>query len=234
MYKGHKIVCIIPARGGSKGLVRKNVLQVCGKPLIAHTIEQGLASDYIDRVVVSTDNDEIAGISKSYGADIPFTRPKELAQDNTSSPAVVLHGVNWLENEGYDFDIVVMLLATSPLREVGDIDNCIAKLVDENAENIFSVTPANRNPYFNMVELVGEKVVQVKAGDYSSRQIAPDVYDLNASVYVWWKDVLKKTPSVYLENSKIYIMPRERSIDIDDEIDFELVKLLMGKKHGIG
>jgi CMP-N,N'-diacetyllegionaminic acid synthase len=231
MYKNHRIVCIIPARGSSKGLPRKNILEICGKPLIAFTIEQALASSCIDMVIVSTEDEEIAKISKSYGAGVPFMRPMELAQDDTSSTSVLLHGLNWLENKGQNFDIVVMLHVTSPLRTVGDIDNCIIKLVEENAENVFSVTPSCRNPYFNMVEIAGGKVVQVKTGDYSSRQSAPAVYDLNASIYVWWKDVLVKKPSVYFENSKIYVMPRERSVDVDDEIDFELVKLLMEKKY---
>lgn len=233
MYKNHKILCIIPARGGSRGLARKNVLEICGKPLIAYSIEQALSCSYIDKVLVSTEDEEIARISKSYGADVPFMRPAELAQDDTSSLDVLLHGINRLENEGQEFEIVVMLHATSPLRAVEDIDSCIAKLVEEDAENVFSVSLSYRNPYFNMVEVVGEKVVQVKAGNYSSRQSAPSVYDLNASVYVWWKDVFKKKQSYYYEGSKFYIMGKERSVDIDDEIDFELVRLLMEKKNGI-
>lgn len=234
MYKNHRIICVIPARGGSKGLPRKNVLQICGKPLIAFTIEQALSSSYPDTVIVSTEDEEIAEISRSCGAEVPFMRPIELAQDDTPITEVLLHSLSWYENKEQSFDIVVMLHVTSPLRTVEDIDNCIIKLVEENAENVFSVTPSYRNPYFNMIEISGGKVVQVKTGSFPSRQSAPEVYDLNASVYVWWKDVLVKKPAVYFENSRVYIMPRERSVDIDDEIDFELVKLLMEKKHGHG
>ncbi|MBN1788101.1 MAG: acylneuraminate cytidylyltransferase family protein [Sedimentisphaerales bacterium] len=233
MYKEHKIICIIPARGGSKGLPRKNVLKICGKSLIAYTIEQALASKYIDTVLVSTEDEEIAKIAKSCGGEVPFMRPMELAQDDTPVTDALLHGLKWFEDKGQNFDIVVMLHTTSPLRAVEDIDSCIVKLVEEKADNVFSVTDSYRNPYFNMVEIVDGKVVQVKTGNYPSRQSAPPVYDLNASVYVWWKDVLKKKPGVYYENSKVYLMPRERSVDIDDEIDFELVKLLMEKKLGL-
>ena len=153
MYKNNQIVCIIPARGGSKGLPGKNIKDFCGKPLIAHTIEQAKQSKYIDRVIVSTEDDTIACTSLDYGAEVPFIRPVELAGDEVATIDVLLHAINWLENIGqYTFDIIVLLHVTTPLRSVADIDNCIALLVDEKADNIFSVAESHRNPYFNMVE----------------------------------------------------------------------------------
>lgn len=232
MYKNYRVVCIIPARGGSKSLPGKNILEVCGKPLIAHSIEQARNSGYIDRIIVSTDDKRIAEIAGHFDAEVPFIRPAKLAQDNSPTVKVLLHAVNWLENKEYDFDIVVLLHATAPLRAAEDIDNCIMMLAKEGADNIFSVTPSRRNPYYSMVEEVDGKIVPVKGkACFSARQEVPTVYDLNGSIYVWWKHVIKDKPHVYLENSKIYIMPPERSVDIDDELDFKLAKLLMEENY---
>lgn len=231
MYKNKKILCVIPARGGSKGLTRKNVKKLLGKPLIVYTIEQAKRSKYIDRIIVSTEDKAIARISRKYGAEVPFLRPSRLASDSASTINVLLHAMEWMEKvEGYQFDILVLLHATAPLRSAQDIDNCIKFLFKKNASNIFSVTEAHRNPYFNMVELKKSKVALVKKSNFVSRQEAPKVFDMNSSIYVWWKDVLKKEESVFLKRSAIYSMPKERSIDIDDGTDFKLAELLMKEK----
>lgn len=230
MHKGKRIVCVIPARGASKGLPGKNIKLLNGKPLIAHSIEQARASGICDRIIVSTDDGVIAGIAGEYGAEVPFMRPKRLARDDTGTIDVLLHCVDWLENSGCIFDVVVLLHATAPLRLPGDISECVKMLFSEDASNVFSVSPAHRNPYFNMVELRDDKVCPVKKGRFTSRQSAPGVYDMNASIYVWWKDVLKARKKVFCENSRIYIMPKERSIDIDDETDFEIAEFLSGKR----
>lgn len=239
MINKHKIICIIPARGGSKGLPRKNIKKLAGKPLIAHTIEQALGSDYIDRVIVSTENRQIADISKKYGAEVPFIRPKYLVGDNVATIDVLLHSIDWLETkEKYNFDIIVLLHATAPLRKICDIDYCIKMLIEKKADNIFSVTESHRNPYFNMVEIrKGGGVNLSKKGSFSSRQSAPKVYDMNASIYVWWKDILKNKKKIFLKNSRIYIMPKDRSIDIDDALDFRIAEFLRinyqrGRAHG--
>lgn len=231
MYKNKKILCVIPARGGSKGLIRKNVKKLLGKPLIVYTVEQAKRSKYIDRIIVSTEDKAIARISRKYGAEVPFLRPSRLASDSASTINVLLHAMEWMEKvEGYQFDILVLLHATAPLRSAQDIDNCIKFLFKKNASNIFSVTEAHRNPYFNMVELKKSKVALVKKSNFVSRQEAPKVFDMNSSIYVWWKDVLKKEESVFLKRSAIYSMPKERSIDIDDGTDFKLAELLMKEK----
>lgn len=231
MYKNKKILCVIPARGGSKGLARKNVKKLLGKPLIAYTIEQAKKSKYIDRIIVSTEDKVIARISRKYGAEVPFLRPGILASDSAGTIDVLLHAMEWMEKvERYQFDILVLLHATTPLRGARDIDNCIKLLFKKNASNIFSVTEAHRNPYFNMVELKKSKVALVKKGNFVSRQEAPKVFDTNSSIYVWWKDGLRKGKSVFLKHTAIYFMPKKRSIDIDDGIDFKLAELLMKEK----
>lgn len=228
MFDKHKIVCVIPARGGSKGLPRKNLKLLAGKPLIAYTIGQALQSQYIDRTIVSTDDREIADISRQHGAEVPFLRPADLAGDHVATIDVLLHAVQWLEEqEKYDFDILVLLHATTPLRSVNDINSCIKMLVETKADNVFSVTEAHRNPYFNMVEADEQGIATLaKKGDFTTRQSAPKVYDMNASIYVWWKDVLKNEKKIFLKKSLIYIMPKERSIDIDDDFDFKVAEFL--------
>jgi CMP-N,N'-diacetyllegionaminic acid synthase len=228
MYREHVVVCVIPARGGSKGLPGKNIKTFCGKPLIAHTIEQAKQARYIDRVIVSTEDEAIANISLKYGAEVPFVRPMELAGDNSSTIDVLLHAINWLEDvDRYDFDILLLLHTTTPLRIVQDIDQSIAFMVEEKADNIFSVAEAHRNPYFNMVEEGADGFVRlVKEGCFSTRQAAPKVYDMNASIYVWWKYVLKQERKIFLKKTKAFVMPKERSIDIDDDLDFKIAEFL--------
>jgi len=228
MIDKHKVVCVIPARGGSKGVPRKNIKQLAGRPLIAYTIEQALQSQYIDRTIVSTEDREIADISKQCGAEVPFMRPDALSGDQVATVDVLLHAIEWLtEDDKYNFDILVLLHATAPLRSIQDIDSCIAMLKDTKADNIFSVAEAHRNPYFNMVEEgSGGFVKLVKEGCFSTRQASPKVYDMNSSIYVWWKKLLKEKKKIFLGKSKVYIMPKERSIDIDDDLDFRIAEYL--------
>jgi len=229
MYKNNSILCVIPARGGSKGLPGKNIKELSGKPLIAYSIEQAKGAKYVDRIIVSTENREIADIARRYGAEVPFMRPRKLATDDCSIIDVLLHAMDWMENKGkYKFDILVLLHATAPLRTIEDIDNSIKLLVDKNADNVFSVSDAYRNPYFNMVEVREDRTVRlVKKGGFVTRQSAPRVFDMNASIYVWWKDVLRKEKSVFLKKSQVYVMPRERSVDIDDYLDFRIAEMLL-------
>lgn len=231
MIDKHKILCIIPARGGSKGVLRKNVKLLAGKPLIAYTIEHALQSQYVDRVIVSTDDAEIAAVARQYGAEVPFMRPSDLAGDHVSTMDVLLHAVHWMEeHEKYDFDILVLLHATTPLRNVDDVNAAIKLLVESKADNVFSVTESHRNPYFNMVEVADDGTVMLsKKGDFVTRQSAPKVYDMNASIYVWWKDILEKERKIFLKRSQVYKMPKERSIDIDDNFDFRIAEFLLSK-----
>lgn len=231
MYKNKKILCIIPARGNSEGLPGKNIKELLGKPLIAYTIEQAKASEYIDRIIVSTDSQKISGIAEEYGAETPFIRPKKLATNKTSTIDVLLHAMDWIEKKGkYPFDIVVLLHVTAPLRNTEDIDNSIELLFKGKADNVFSVTQSHRSPYFNMVEIDNNgKVKLLEKGDFATRQSVPQIFDMNSSIYVWKKDIFKEKKSIFLESTQVYIMPKERSIDIDDSLDFEIAEMILRK-----
>lgn len=230
MRDGNRVLCVIPARGGSKGVPGKNVRMLCGIPLIAHSIQHALLSESVDRVVVSTDDDDIARAALEAGADVPFRRPAELATDCASSLSALQHAVGALEAEGDIYGIVVLLHATAPLRTPQDIDCCIDRLLETGADNVISVCPAHRNPYFNMVERKRDgHVGLVVEGGFDTRQEAPSVWDVNASIYVWSGEALVERPAVLSSKTEIYEMPHERSIDIDDEFDFVVAEALMGR-----
>ena len=224
-----KILAIIPARGGSKGIVGKNIKELNGKPLIAYTIEEAKKSEYINRIVVSTDNEEIANISKKYGAEVPFLRPLELAQDDTPTIECVIHMLNVLkENEDYIPDYVCLLQCTSPLRTFNDIDGTIEKLLSTGLDSAASVCEAEVNPYWTNI-FNGERLEYFfKDGkEITRRQDLPNVYRLNGAVYVAKCDVLKNEMTFETEYTTGYVMDKNSSIDIDDIIDFKFAELLM-------
>lgn len=222
-------VCTICARGGSKGVPRKNVRTLWGKPLIAHTIAQAQACDLIDAIYVSTDDDEIAQIARDCGAIVPFKRPAELATSEAGKLAVIIHLVDHIEASGVNVTRVVDLDPTSPLREVDDITNAVA-LLEDDTDVVITGYAADKNPYFNMVEAKEDgnfRLVREPEGAVLSRQVAPAVYSMNGSVYVWHRETLAS--GLWSGRTKLYEMPHERSVDIDNEIDFKLVELLMGE-----
>lgn len=234
MLNKMRILAIICARGGSKGVPNKNIRLLNGKPLIAYTIECAKKYTKFDRIIVSTDSPKIAEVAKQYGADVPFLRPKELATDTSPKIPVLQHAVRYLEQEENDhYDLIVDLDPTSPLRIVEDIENCVNKMIEKNPNVVFSVTPAHKNPYFNMVEEKDGKVYLCKKLDrpITRRQDAPTVYAMNASIYVYKKDFLLNTDSVFSSNTMAVVMPEEHSIDIDRPIDFEFVEFLMKRNN---
>jgi len=229
------VLCTICARGGSKGVKNKNIRLLNGKPLIAYTIEQAKATNLFDHIVVSTDSDEIAEISKKYGAEVFFKRSSELATDTAEKIHVIRDA--FIRSEQYygkTYDYLIDLDATSPLRDVEDIINAFNQFKENNNDNLITATPSRRNPYFNMVEVdKNGKVYLSKKLDKKivRRQDVPKVYDMNASIYIWKREVLLKEDNLFLENTGLYIMPMERSIDIDSELDFKIVEFLMRKKE---
>ncbi len=227
-----EIVATICARGGSKSLPGKNIRLLCGKPLIVYTIEVARSCQLINRIIVSTDAPQIAEIAKANGAEVPFLRPKELARDDTPKLPVVKHAIQYLASqENYYPDIVVDLDPTSPLRTAQDIEACIRLVSDEGADNVITVTKARKNPYFNMVEIIDGKVKLVKqlARAVTRRQDAPEVYEMNASIYVWKRETLLNNEAVFLPGTKTYIMP-DWAIDIDSETGFQFVDFILTKK----
>ncbi len=231
MYKGKNILGLIPARGGSKGLPRKNIKPLLGKPLVAWTIEQALASKYLDRVVVSTDDKEIVEISRKYGAEVPFLRPEELATDEAKSIDVVLHAISWVEENDKPYDLLMLLQLTSPLRTEEDIDRAIELLFEKGTSAIVSVCEVEYHPYWSnvlpadgcMKDFIKPEVINKR------RQELSPFYRLNGAIYLAYCHYLKQEKSFFGDKTFAYIMPRERSIDIDEEIDFILAEILRNK-----
>lgn len=226
-----RTVATICARGGSKGLPRKNVLPFAGKPLVAHTIEQALACPGISDVYISTDDDEIADVAHRFGAQVPYRRPVELATDQAAKIPAVEHLVAYLEEQGEVIDFVVDLQPTSPLRAPEDLANALA-LVDR-ADLVVSVTEPSHNPYYSLVEVAADGTLHLsKTHEAVRRQDVPQVWGLNGSIYVWRRAALKQAVTQGFWGVSILpsVMPRERSVDIDDAFDFEMAEWLHEKQ----
>ncbi len=234
MYKGKSVVLTICARGGSKGVPGKNIKPLLGKPIIGYTIEQAKALDWVDRIVVSTDSEDIKKVAEDFGLEVSFLRPAELATDNAGKLPAIIHALETTEKRwGGSYDIVLDLDPTSPLRNIDDIKRVVEILTGEpNIKSVFSVCEAYKNPYFNMVEEDENGYVQLSkkpAKSISRRQDAPKVYEMNASIYAMWKKDLLLEKTFFTDRTKIYVMPRERSCDIDSPLDFKFVEFLMKK-----
>ncbi|MGE5628576.1 MAG: cytidylyltransferase domain-containing protein [Solirubrobacterales bacterium] len=230
-----KVLALIPARGGSKGIPRKNIKEINGEPLISYSISEAKKSKYLQRILVSTEDKEIAYISSKYGAEVPFLRPKELAMDQTPGMDPVVHCINWLkENEGYVPDYVCLLQCTSPFRTVDHIDEAIKLLMDKKGDSIVSVCESEISPYWmKKVENGILKDFITEGPFYARRQDAPDIYRLNGAIYITRTDLLLKNKSWYTENTLAYIMDERSSIDIDNMIDFKFAEFLMKEKDHV-
>lgn len=231
-----KRLCSICARGGSKGIVNKNTRPLIGIPLIAHTILQAKQSKMFNVIAVSSDDNDILEISKKYGADILIKRPDSLASDTSAKLPAIQHCA--LETEsitGMKYDTYVDLDATSPLRNIDDIREAIYLFERHpDATNLITGMKSRRNPYFNLVEINESGYVQLSKSLNVSvirRQDAPVCFDMNASIYIWNRDSLLNSTTIFQEKTILFEMPEERSIDIDSEIDFEIVEML-AKKRG--
>lgn len=229
-----EIMALIPARGGSKGVPRKNLRLLHGKPLIAWTIEKAKACSLLKRVIVSTDDDEIAATAKSYGAEVPFLRPAEHAQDQTPDLPVYRHALSWLqENDHYQPDIVVWLRPTVPLRAVDDITKAIRVLTESDFDSVRSVCRSAHHPYW-MKRLEGEQLVSFVDGIDETqfiRQALPPVYLLNGAVDVISCQKVAEHTTLFGQNIGGYVMPEERSVDIDTEHDFKTIEMLLQEDH---
>jgi N-acylneuraminate cytidylyltransferase/CMP-N,N'-diacetyllegionaminic acid synthase len=231
------ILAIITARGGSKGVPRKNIRPLGAKPLIAWTIEAALQSSGNMRLIVSTDDAEIAAISREYGAEIPFLRPAGLADDTATSMSVVLHAITRLaEEENYRPELILLLQPTSPFRSSQDIDNALKLQGEANADAVVSVTP-NLRPV-QLLRNIDEQGLLVNALTKETvvrrRQDADRLYELNGAVYIIKPDVLLREQTFYPDQTRAYIMPAERSLDIDTEFDFLIAELFMRHQQQLG
>jgi CMP-N-acetylneuraminic acid synthetase len=239
-----KILAIIPARGGSKSIPRKNIKDFLGKPLIAWAIEAALASRALDKVVVSTDDDEIAAVAKKFGAEIPFKRPAELATDTAPTMPVLRHAVQWLkDNENYNPDAVMLLEPISPTRQAVHIKEAIELFRNSGVDSVVSVTPApaQYNPHW-LFQIGSDGQAELFTGEpvkdiIPRRQLLPAVYAKNGALYLFRTDCLfRNPPSLFGDKVKLYIMGPEYNIDIDEpedwpEAEARVRKLLNQKKH---
>ncbi len=233
MYKEKTFLAVIPARGGSKRLPNKNILLLGGKPLIAWTIEAARKSKYIDEVFVSTDSSEIKSTAEQYGVKVPFLRPEELAQDDTPTIDVIKHIIDYYKKNQRKFDYIVLLQPTSPLRTFLDIDNAIELLEKKKADGIISVTEAPHSPLWmntlpddlSMVKFLNPALINKRSQDL------PKYYMLNGAIYIGKvQKVLKENTFFLSRNIYAYLMPRERSVDIDNKIDFKLAEILIKER----
>lgn len=236
MYKGKKIIGIIPARGGSKGIPKKNIKNIHGKPLIAWTIEVARESKYLDEVIVSTDSSEIKEVAQRLGARVPFLRPDGLAKDTSTSMDVLFHALEYMKDEESKiFDIIIMLEPTSPLREVDDIDDCLESLINhESARSIAGVSYVEgANPDF-VVTL--EEGLMRSTSDFvvKRRQDIDDYYFYEGTIYASYVSDLHEYKNFYHEHALGYIVPKWKSFEIDDMVDFSIIEhLLIQREKGL-
>jgi len=226
-----KATAIIFARGGSKGLPGKNIRPLNGKPLIAWSIEHALAVERIERVIVSTDSEEIALVARQYGADVPFIRPAELARDDSPEWLAWRHALDYLrETDGVLPEVMVSVPATAPLRWPLDIENCLDEYGKEGADIVITVTDAQRSPYFNMVKANADGTVGLAIqppSAISRRQDAPKLYDIATVAYVARPEYVMTHNAMFEGRVHAVLVPTERAIDIDTLLDFQIAEYLL-------
>ena len=228
MSKG-KCFAFIFARGGSKGLPRKNIKLLAGKPLISYSIEIAQRCPSIDAVYVSTDDEEIAAVAEQFGAKVPFIRPAELAADTSSEWDAWRHAIDELESRGEHFDTFISLPATAPLRSVEDVEACIVTL-STDVDMVVTAKKAERSPYFNMVTIDNDgfsRLVIEPENTVSRRQDAPVVYDMTTVAYVTRPSFIKGHSGVFDGQVKTVIIPDDRAVDIDTVYDFMMAEFIL-------
>ena len=217
------VLCLIPARGGSKGLPNKNIKSFLSKPLIEWTIEIALQCEFIDKVIVSTDSDEIAYISSKAGADIPFKRPSNLALDTSPAINVVMHALKYLDK----YDHVVVLQPTSPLRSLDDLNSAFNLYINNESDSLVSICKASKHPSWSYFLGPSNELIPFDSSkNYICRQDFVPTYFLNGAIYINSREFIFNQKAFINENTIGYIMPEERSIDIDSDLDFKIAEFL--------
>jgi CMP-N-acetylneuraminic acid synthetase len=229
-----KVVGLICARGGSKGLPGKNIRPLAGQPLIAWAIRQSQAVRRISRIIVSTDSEEIAAVSRAAGAEVPFMRPAELAQDNSPEWLVWRHALNYLElADGGHPDALIVIPPTAPLRVIADLERCLDEYDKGNADIVITVTDAHRNPYFNMVKTNADGTMSLVIPPENAvvrRQDAPVVYDMATVAYVADPKFVMTRGGAFEGRVRCVHIPPERALDIDTLLDFKFAESLLASK----
>lgn len=231
MIKNSRVLALIPARGGSKGIKDKNIISVCGKPLISYSICAARKSKYVDDVVVTTDSNTIAKVSREYGAEVPFLRPEYLATDNAKTIDASIHAINWLGEHGRNYDILVLLQPTQPLRLTKDIDGALEKYMQENEQALVSVRRVEEHPILiRTIDEDGKLKKLLQMNSTVRRQDMPVYYIVDGSIYInSVKELNEKTS--FNDNGIPYIMPMERSIDIDVIEDVKRVEMILSERN---
>jgi CMP-N-acetylneuraminic acid synthetase len=232
-------VAFIFARGGSKGVPRKNIRDLGGIPLIAYSIQIALECSSINCVVVSTEDEEIASISRKYGAEVPFMRPVELAGDDSNEYDAWKHAISSFEEISHEkIDVFVSLPPTSPLRSVSDVENCIHEYTKTEADTVITVKEATRSPYFNMVRDDDEGFSHIvnlapDGARYIRRQDVPVVYDMTTVAYVSSPAFILNSDSIFSGKVRSVLVDDERAIDIDTMLDFKFAEFLITEKGNL-
>lgn len=234
-----EILGLIPARGGSKRLKAKNIRKLNGKPLLAHSIESAIESDVFDKIIVSTDDDEIADIARDYNTEIPFKRPKDLASDEAQIKDVTKHIIDRYKNKGVNYDAVMNILPTSPLRSPEDIRQAVEKFKNKNCDYLVSVTDYRYTPMRALVSDENDQIkpywlenssIQNRSDVFARSQDHPDFLADAASFYLVDTESFIQDHTFHGENTVGYYIPPERAIDIDDKFDFQLAELILDEK----
>lgn len=231
MFKNDKILALIPARSGSKGIKNKNIKNLNGKPLIAYSIEAGLKSKYIDKVVVSTNSKDIAKVAIEYGAQVPFIRPESLASDKSKTIDSVIHCIEELRRQGEEYDYIVLLQPTQPLREVWHIDEAIELIIEKKEEALVTVSKVKDHPILmRTIDDRGYAKNLLEECSTKRRQDFPEFYKVNGAIYInKINGGLNKDTSLN-DNNLVYVMDSKYDIDIDELLDLHIAELVLTKK----
>jgi CMP-N,N'-diacetyllegionaminic acid synthase len=225
-----QVVAVITARGGSKSVPRKNIAVVGGKPLLAWTLEAALQANKLSRIILSTDDSEIAAVGREWGAEVPFMRPEELSGDLSPSIPVLWHAIDWLEsNQGTVPSHVLLLQPTSPLRTGEDIDNAMALLQEKHADSVVSVSESKSHPYLAKVLGPDGRLSDFNkpSEGYLARQTLPSSYHLNGAIYLARREVIRRRGTFFTDSTYGYVMPQERSLDVDTPWDLFMADLIL-------
>jgi len=227
---GNKVLGVIPARGGSKSIPKKNISKLNGKPLIFYTIEQAKKSSLLDKFIVSTDSKEIASIAKNYNVEVPFLRPKELSKDDTGSVDVVLHALNFMEKkDNTQYDFVVLLQPTNPLRSFALIDEAINIIKNNNIDSVVSIVDVGANHPHRMYSLNSKNqlkpFVKNLKNQMMPRQKLPSIYIRSGDIYVIKKNILIKKKSLIGDNTYGFVVDANETVNIDEKVDLDIARL---------
>lgn len=232
MYKGKTFLAVIPARGGSKGVPKKNIVKINKKPLIQYTIEAAKASEFIDEIIVSTDDTEIAKVCNKLGVDIPFLRPNQLATDQAKTIDTILHVIGEQKKRKKVYDYIVLLQPTQPLRKAWHIDDAIKKIIKNNQESLVSITEVNEHPILMRTFDKNDRLVNVlNQNSTVRRQELSKVYKVNGAIYINQVSVLNQNTSLN-DNISGYIMDKKYDLDIDDFDDLKTFQNILAEKDG--